>query len=95
VGGQKRMHGVLASLCTGCELCLPSCPVDCIEMVPAGRNWRTNDALAARLRFQQRERRLAKARVAKTHDAEARQRKDAIDAAFARARARRKRRITG
>jgi Na+-translocating ferredoxin:NAD+ oxidoreductase subunit B len=95
VGGQKRMHGVLASLCTGCELCLPSCPVDCIEMVPSGRDWRTNDALAARLRFQQRERRLAKARVAKTHDAEARQRKDAIDAAFARARARRKRSITG
>ncbi|MEP6633281.1 MAG: 4Fe-4S binding protein, partial [Luteimonas sp.] len=22
-------------LCTGCELCLPACPVDCIELVPA------------------------------------------------------------
>ena len=32
----KRMHAVLPALCTGCELCLPPCPVDCIDMVPAG-----------------------------------------------------------
>jgi electron transport complex protein RnfB len=35
VGAQKRMHTVIADLCTGCELCLPPCPVDCITMVPA------------------------------------------------------------
>jgi len=24
---------VIADECTGCDLCLPPCPVDCIEMV--------------------------------------------------------------
>jgi electron transport complex protein RnfB len=28
------MHTVIASWCTGCELCLPPCPVDCIELAP-------------------------------------------------------------
>jgi electron transport complex protein RnfB len=27
------MHTVIADLCTGCELCLPPCPVDCIELI--------------------------------------------------------------
>jgi Na+-translocating ferredoxin:NAD+ oxidoreductase subunit B len=27
------MHTVIDELCTGCDLCLPVCPVDCIEMV--------------------------------------------------------------
>jgi electron transport complex protein RnfB len=27
------MHTVIESECTGCELCLPPCPVDCIDMV--------------------------------------------------------------
>jgi electron transport complex protein RnfB len=29
------MHAVIAADCTGCELCLPPCPVDCIALVPA------------------------------------------------------------
>ncbi len=28
------MHTVIAEECTGCELCLPPCPVECIHMVP-------------------------------------------------------------
>ena len=27
------MHSVLTDLCTGCELCIPPCPVDCIDLV--------------------------------------------------------------
>jgi electron transport complex protein RnfB len=29
------MHTVIASWCTGCELCIPPCPVDCIALEPA------------------------------------------------------------
>ena len=35
VGASKLMHAVIAPLCTGCELCIPACPVDCIELLPA------------------------------------------------------------
>lgn len=32
LGGNKRMHTVIAPYCTGCELCVPVCPVDCIAL---------------------------------------------------------------
>jgi Na+-translocating ferredoxin:NAD+ oxidoreductase subunit B len=28
------MHTVINELCTGCELCIPVCPVDCISLQP-------------------------------------------------------------
>ena len=34
LGAAKHMHTVIAQECTGCELCLPPCPVDCIHMIP-------------------------------------------------------------
>jgi electron transport complex protein RnfB len=34
VGAAKQMHTIIADECTGCELCLPPCPVDCIDMIP-------------------------------------------------------------
>jgi electron transport complex protein RnfB len=34
LGAAKQMHTVIADECTGCELCLPPCPVDCIDLVP-------------------------------------------------------------
>jgi electron transport complex protein RnfB len=33
-GAPRRMHTVIAELCTGCELCVAPCPVDCIIMIP-------------------------------------------------------------
>lgn len=27
------MHSILTDLCTGCELCIAPCPVDCIDLV--------------------------------------------------------------
>jgi Na+-translocating ferredoxin:NAD+ oxidoreductase subunit B len=35
------MHTVIASECTGCELCIAPCPVDCIAMVPVAETLRT------------------------------------------------------
>jgi electron transport complex protein RnfB len=37
VGASKFMHTVIADWCTGCELCIPPCPVDCIALVPVAR----------------------------------------------------------
>ena len=104
IGAAKRMHTVLASLCTGCQLCIAPCPVDCIEMNPAGRAWSIEDARAARARFDSRRARPAprRARTAESSlradvvadaepacDAARNRRKAAVDAALARARARR------
>jgi electron transport complex protein RnfB len=58
------MHTVIASLCTGCDLCVPPCPVDCIDMQAAtpGRTgwdaWSQVDADAARARHDARTSRL-------------------------------------
>jgi electron transport complex protein RnfB len=50
VGAPKYMHTVLAERCTGCELCLPPCPVDCIEM-RAGPEPAANQPVLNRMRF--------------------------------------------
>ena len=96
IGGPKRMHSVLASLCSGCELCLPPCPVDCIVMQPGARAWRATDAAAARERHGARQQRLQRAQPVARRKASAAgsltapaQRKAAVSAALARARARR------
>jgi electron transport complex protein RnfB len=52
LGAAKQMHTVIESECTGCELCLPPCPVDCITMEPveqelADWKWPYPDARAA------------------------------------------------
>ena len=36
VGAAKQMHTIVADLCTGCELCIPPCPVECITMETMG-----------------------------------------------------------
>jgi electron transport complex protein RnfB len=53
------MHTVLEDICTGCELCLPPCPVDCIEMRTAVHPV-PNQPQLNRERFQAHGSRLAK-----------------------------------
>jgi electron transport complex protein RnfB len=59
------MHTVVTELCSGCDLCVAPCPVDCIEMVPAAGAdavWDGTRADAARTRFERREARLSRER---------------------------------
>ncbi|MBU2408775.1 MAG: RnfABCDGE type electron transport complex subunit B, partial [Gammaproteobacteria bacterium] len=57
VGMHKRMHTVIDVHCTGCELCIPVCPVDCISLDTAtpGRSgwdaWSQAQADDARARY--------------------------------------------
>ena len=95
VGASKRMHTVVADWCTGCDLCVPPCPVDCIEMVPVhpARKWNTNDAKAAKLRYESRQKRLARDQQATEPSApsllDSSHKTSMIEQALARARARR------
>jgi electron transport complex protein RnfB len=94
VGAAKRMHTVVAELCTGCDLCVAPCPVDCIAMLPApdaDRPWDTDRAAAARERHLARKARLASVAPPAGAAAPAAARRAAIEAALARARARRAR----
>ncbi|CAN7712919.1 RnfABCDGE type electron transport complex subunit B [Pseudorhodoferax sp. LjRoot39] len=57
IGASKAMHTVLEAHCTGCELCIPVCPVDCIHLEPISGNltgwaaWSQSQAMAARKRY--------------------------------------------
>jgi electron transport complex protein RnfB len=91
------MHTVIAAYCTGCALCLPPCPVDCIAMVPARSDqpWTQADAYAAKARGAARKRRLAAGRRALDAAADpARDRRRVLDEAIARGRGRRSQRGT-
>lgn len=61
IGANKFMHTVIASDCTGCDLCVAPCPVDCIAMVTVEptRLWTMVDATRARIRFENRQKRIA------------------------------------
>lgn len=93
VGAAKLMHTVLRDSCTGCELCLPVCPVDCIVMRPSDRAWTAEDARRARQRYDKRNMRTTsrsrRARSAVPVGSTRDQRRAAVAAALARARARR------
>jgi electron transport complex protein RnfB len=64
------MHTVIAELCTGCDLCVPPCPVDCIAMPAISGDatgwaaWSQSQADAARARHDRRGARLARERDA-------------------------------
>jgi electron transport complex protein RnfB len=87
VGANGMMHAVIEKYCIGCDLCVPPCPVDCIDMVPSQREWTAPDVSAAKVRIRARKSRLlAPAEIPPTAPGE---RRSAVDAAIARARARR------
>ena len=64
VGASKQMHVVLTEWCTGCDLCIPPCPVDCISMINVTGDktgweaWSPDLADLARKRYHEREMRL-------------------------------------
>ena len=106
LGANKLMHTVIAAHCTGCELCIPVCPVDCIALPIASgaatgwAAWSPAQAQHAKERYEQRQQRLAisatpvvSESAAAPVDAPAavNDKKAAIAAALARARAQRQR----
>jgi len=64
------MHTIVNDQCTGCDLCVAPCPVDCIAMIPVSGDatgwdaWSQPQADAARLRHDRRLARLAREREA-------------------------------
>lgn len=97
MGSNKLMHTVIETYCTGCELCLPVCPVDCIELenitgsATGWDAWSQSAADLARSRYEFNRSRpsdLAHSPGA-TKPPVADQKQALIEAALARARARR------
>ena len=68
--GLRNGSSIIPELCTGCDLCVPPCPVDCIAMVPVTGEktgwdaWSQQEADAARERHDLRLARLARERNA-------------------------------
>jgi electron transport complex protein RnfB len=66
VGAAKKMHTIVESECTGCELCVPACPVDCISLEPVTGTrtgwaaWSPEQATEARERYAFRQMRVAR-----------------------------------
>lgn len=93
VGASKRMHTVLEALCTGCELCVAPCPVDCIELLPHVQpRMSAAESDVARARHRARQLRLDGERLQLQQDSlavNAAGDAQALEAALARARARR------
>ena len=95
MGSNKRMHTVIEKYCTGCALCLPVCPVDCIEMENVSDHatgwsaWSEALALQARSRYTAKQQRVQRATHAQLTDPAVLERKRSIiETALARAKAR-------
>jgi electron transport complex protein RnfB len=95
LGGNKRMHTVIEAYCTGCELCVPVCPVDCIALENASGErsgwdaWSQPQADEALARYEARKSRKARETAEPAAETAAPANKmSVIEAALARARAR-------
>ncbi len=95
VGSNKVMHTVIEAHCTGCELCIPVCPVDCIGLEPATgvltgwAAWSPARAAAARERHAPHPQRVSQAEPPEPDNDATADRRSVVQAALARARARR------
>ncbi|MDB5880304.1 MAG: hypothetical protein JWP43_182 [Ramlibacter sp.] len=95
LGSNKFMHTVVEAYCTGCELCIPVCPVDCIAMANVSgqrtgwQAWSAAQADEALARYEFHRSRLAVARQQGAEDPQDDRKRDVIDAALERARAKR------
>lgn len=98
LGANKFMHTIIAAHCTGCELCIPVCPVDCIALVNVSGQasgwaaWSPAQAEHAHQRYVQRQERVAQEAPdgpAPNAASAVDDKKAAIAAALARARAQR------
>jgi len=91
LGGAKQMHTVIADECTGCELCVEPCPVDCIDMVivsePSSDVDQKQRADIARERFHARDKRLKSQQRDKQSAQSVVNKKNYIQEAIARAKA--------
>ena len=58
IGAPTFLHAVIGPECIGCELCVPPCPTDCIEMTGVAVSAR-KQARVARERRKRRQARLA------------------------------------
>jgi electron transport complex protein RnfB len=76
VGAAKFMHTVITAECTGCELCIAPCPVDCIDLtrlpVQPSREEQRQNAVHYRLRYEARNTRIAHEEQQKKIEREAR-----------------------
>lgn len=93
IGTSKLMHTVIADICTGCELCIEPCPMDCIDIVPSIEVTEKEQLLisnASRERYLQRNDRLKRLAIEKKQQhiqAKSQPHLSAIQAAVARAKA--------
>ena len=98
VGAAGVMHTVIAQECTGCRLCVAPCPVDCIGIVATARQLTPEQKSAAETlaqrRTESRNRRLQREqeerarRAAPKESAAERNKRETIQKAMARAKAR-------
>jgi Na+-translocating ferredoxin:NAD+ oxidoreductase subunit B len=97
LGSNKLMHTVFERYCTGCELCVPVCPVDCIslENVTGERTgwqaWSPAQAAQALERYEARKERLRPEESEQSSQvAEGDRKRAVIEAAMAKAKARKR-----
>jgi len=67
LGSNKMLHTIIESECTGCNLCIPVCPVDCISIITdPNPDWNNDRIINARLRYETHNMRLERDQLARS-----------------------------